>query len=65
MNAYTKNHLKDGIELSYTNDGDVEILVSPGFGAGWSTWNDLGVAVDKRIVDFFKENCNKVPQNEV
>ena len=24
-------------------DGKVAILYSPGYGAGWSTWNDLEV----------------------
>ena len=57
MNTYTKKHLRDNIELSYTKDGDIEILISPGFGAGWSTWdnNSINLAVDKKIIDFFKE----------
>lgn len=67
MNAYTKNFLKDGIELSYASNGDVEVLVSPGWGAGWSTWNDdgLSIAVDKRIVDFFKEHGQTCPEDKV
>lgn len=57
MNTYTKKHLRDNIELSYTKDGDIEILISPGFGAGWSTWdsNSINLAVDKKIIDFFKK----------
>ena len=58
MNTYTKQHLRDDIELSYTDNGEIEILISPGFGAGWSTWNDnsISLAVDKRIIDYFKKN---------
>ena len=65
MNAYTKKNLKKGVELSYTDNGYVEVLVSPGYGAGWSTWNEFSVAVDKRIIDYFKEHGNKVPRGEV
>lgn len=66
MNHYTKNNLRDGVELSYTDDGEnVEVLVSPGWGAGWSTWNEFSVAVDKRIVDFFKKNGTSVSESEV
>lgn len=27
-------------------DGKVAVLVSPGYGAGWSTWNNFDLAVD-------------------
>lgn len=58
MNTYTKKHLRNDIELSYTDDGLIEILISPGYGAGWSTWNNnsINLAVDKRIIDYFKKN---------
>ena len=29
------------------------VLVSPGFGAGWSTWNYPAVAYDKRVVEYW------------
>ena len=49
-------------ELSYTDDGLLEVLYSPGYGAGWSSsWNsDYGmeIALDKRIIDFFKAHMN-------
>jgi hypothetical protein len=34
-------------------DGEVAILYSPGFGAGWSTWNSdhEGLLFDKEIVE--------------
>lgn len=58
MNTYTKQHLRDDIELSYTDNDEIEILISPGFGGGWSTWNDdcINLAIDKRIINYFKKN---------
>ncbi len=65
MNDYTKKAL-NGVELSYTDDGKVEVLVSPGYGAGWSTWNGgIKIAVDKRIVDFFKRAGQDADKNLV
>jgi hypothetical protein len=68
MNDYTKKEMKDGVELSYTDDGKIEILISDGFGAGWSTWdlnNGISIAVDKRIIDFFKAHGCNYPINKV
>lgn len=43
----------------YKVDGKVAILVSSGFGAGWSTWNYPQMAYDKRIVEkFLEDNTN-------
>ena len=66
MNDYTRKLLGD-IELSYTDDEKVEVLVSPGWGAGWSTWNDDGLklAVDKRIIDYFKKVGQDTDENIV
>ena len=50
----------------YTKDGQTAILVSPGYGAGWSTWGKNELAYDKRIVEFWlkhkddKEYLNKL-----
>lgn len=39
---------------TYKNaNGEIAILVSSGFGAGWSTWNQRALAYDKRVVEFF------------
>lgn len=36
----------------YVVDGKVAVLVSGGFGAGWSTWNDdEGMLFDKEVVE--------------
>ena len=40
----------------YIKDGQVAILVSYGFGSGWSTWNDKKLAYDRRAVEFFLEH---------
>lgn len=38
----------------YEKDGKIAILISPGFGAGWSTWDgDPSIAYDKRVVEFW------------
>lgn len=39
----------------YIKDGKVGVLVSPGWGAGWSTWNNKNIAVDKRVVEKWVE----------
>lgn len=28
----------------------MKVLISPGYGAGWSTWNEPKMAVDKRLI---------------
>ena len=43
---------KNGVEL-YVKRGKIGILVSPGYGAGWSTWNQKELAYDKRVVDYW------------
>ena len=40
----------------YEKDGEVAILVSPGFGAGWSTWNQASLAYDKKVVEYYLEH---------
>lgn len=29
------------------------VLYSPGYGAGWSSWNDKALAYDKRVIDYW------------
>lgn len=43
----------------YIKDGKVGVLVSSGYGAGWSTWNDINWALDKRVVEkFISDDAN-------
>lgn len=37
----------------YVENGKIGILISPGYGAGWSTWGDKEVAYDKRVVEYW------------
>ena len=38
----------------YKNEsGQIAVLVSGGYGAGWSTWNTREVAYDKRVVEYW------------
>lgn len=37
----------------YEKNGKIGVLVSPGYGAGWSTWNNAELAYDKRVVEFW------------
>ena len=39
---------------TYKNEkGEIGILYSPGYGAGWSTWGTDEMAYDKRVIDIF------------
>ena len=51
MSNYNKN-----VELYVNGMDEVGVLYSPGFGAGWSTWNRDCYAYDKRIVEKFIED---------
>ena len=35
----------------------MKVLISPGFGAGWSTWNQKEMAVDKDLINLFEKGC--------
>ena len=37
----------------------MKVLYSPGYGAGWSTWNDSGMAVDKDLIELFERGCTE------
>ncbi len=51
-------------------DGQVAVLVSPGFGAGWSTWNSMhtGLVFDHEIVDALlagdREQAGKIAERK-
>jgi hypothetical protein len=55
---------RDKMVEKYIKDGVVGVLYSPGFGAGWSTWNNNDLAFDadlvKAFVDGGKEAVIKV-----
>lgn len=39
----------------------MKVLISSGYGAGWSTWNTncLKMATDKDIIELFESGCSK------
>ena len=54
------------VDLYYNDDHSCyAVLVSHGFGAGWSSWNSEEIAYDKRVIEWYLEHnsyefCNKV-----
>ena len=46
------------VEKYYNENDELGVLVSGGFGAGWSTWNDKELAYDKRIVEKWLEDVS-------
>lgn len=50
---------KIDVEKYYNEQGEVGILISPGFGAGWSTWNDERIAYDKRVIEKWLEKVSE------
>lgn len=46
--------MNKNIEFYYNKDHTaVAVLVSVGFGAGWSSWNIIELAYDKRVVEYW------------
>ena len=45
------------VERYYNENGELGVLISVGFGAGWSTWNDTEIAYDKRIIEKWLEKA--------
>lgn len=37
----------------------MKVLISPGFGAGFSTWNNSEMAVDKDLIALFEKGCTE------
>jgi len=54
----------NGVEV-LEKDGAVAVLISPGYGAGWSTWNDNKIAYDKRVVEYFDAHPPKLSLKEL
>lgn len=41
------------------NNKDVGVLVSHGYGAGWSTWGDKLSCLDKELISAFERSASK------
>lgn len=37
----------------------MKVLISPGYGAGWSTWNYIDLAFDPDIIKMFETGANE------
>ena len=37
----------------------MKVLISPKFGAGWSTWNCKEIAIDKDLIAAFESGCTE------
>lgn len=37
----------------------MKVLISPGFGAGFSTWNEPEMATDKRLIEAFERGVTE------
>lgn len=49
------------VEKYYNENGDLGVLISPGFGAGWSSWSGAEIAYDKRIIEYW---LNESPSSD-
>ena len=42
----------------------MKVLISPGYGAGWSTWNTKELATDKRVIEAFESGMDEDEMSE-
>lgn len=43
----------------------MKVLISPGYGAGWSTWEGKGLATDVRIIDAFEHGVSEEEMHQL
>ena len=43
----------------------MKVLISPGYGAGWSTWEGAGLATDVRLIDAFERGISALEMQEL
>lgn len=43
----------------------MKVLISPGYGAGWSTWNEAGMATDKRLIEAFINGISEADMKQL
>jgi hypothetical protein len=46
------------VEKYYNEKGELGVLISTGWGSGWSTWNNKELAYDKRIIEKWLEKVS-------
>ena len=42
----------------------MKVLISRGYGAGWSTWNQSEMAIDKDLIALFERGCSDLEMEE-
>lgn len=47
------------VEKYYNENNELGVLISAGYGAGWSTWNQPELAYDKRIIEKWLEGVTE------
>lgn len=53
-----EKEINNMVERYYNEKNELGVLISKGFGAGWSTWDTQDIALDRRIIEYFLENGN-------
>lgn len=43
----------------------MKVLISPGYGAGWSTWNCKEMAIDEDLITAFENGCTGKEMEEL
>lgn len=43
----------------------MKVLISPGYGAGWSTWEGTRLATDVKIIDAFERGVSQEEMHEL
>lgn len=43
----------------------MKVLISPGYGAGWSTWEGKELATDVRVVDAFERGVSEEEMHQL
>lgn len=43
----------------------MKVLISPGYGAGWSTWEGAGLATDARLIKAFERGISALEMQEL
>ena len=43
----------------------MKVLISPGYGAGWSTWEGASLATDARLIEAFERGISKEGMKEL
>ena len=57
--AWLSLFTQQNIFQKINKEQQMKVLYSPGYGAGWSTWNDSKMAIDKDLIELFERGCTE------